>query len=201
METPLSPLEFMRRARRLYADREAVVDGDLRWTYAQFFERCDRWSVGAAGARRAARATAWPTSRPTRTPSSTRSTPCRRSAPSSCRSTTGWRADEFAYIIQHSGATVVCVDDDYLEVVDAAARPNCRACATSWRSRARATAGSTTRRSWRRRRRRRARPPRRRDRPADHQLHERHDLAPEGRDDHAPQRLRERRRHARPHAT
>ena len=45
METPLTPLEFMRRARRLYADRPAVVDGDLRWTYAQFFDRCDRWSV------------------------------------------------------------------------------------------------------------------------------------------------------------
>jgi hypothetical protein len=32
MEVPLSPLEFMRRSRRLYADREAVVDGDLRLT-------------------------------------------------------------------------------------------------------------------------------------------------------------------------
>ena len=45
MELPLSPLEFTRRARRLYADREAVVDGELRLTYAQFFDRCDRWSA------------------------------------------------------------------------------------------------------------------------------------------------------------
>jgi fatty-acyl-CoA synthase len=44
VELPLTPLEFARRARRLYADREAVVDGDLRLTYAQFFDRCDRWS-------------------------------------------------------------------------------------------------------------------------------------------------------------
>ena len=29
METPLSPLDFARRTRRLHADREAVVDGDL----------------------------------------------------------------------------------------------------------------------------------------------------------------------------
>jgi len=29
---------------RLYAEREAVVDGDLRLIYAQFLERCDRWS-------------------------------------------------------------------------------------------------------------------------------------------------------------
>ena len=40
METPLSPLDFARRARRLYADREAVVDGDRRFTYREFFERC-----------------------------------------------------------------------------------------------------------------------------------------------------------------
>ena len=44
MEIPLTPMEFARRARRLYAEREAVVDGELRLTYAQFFDRCDRWS-------------------------------------------------------------------------------------------------------------------------------------------------------------
>ena len=32
METPLSPLDFARRTRRLHGDREAVVDGDLRLT-------------------------------------------------------------------------------------------------------------------------------------------------------------------------
>ena len=45
METPLTPMEFARRARKLYADREAVVDGSLRLTYGQFFDRCDRWSA------------------------------------------------------------------------------------------------------------------------------------------------------------
>ena len=45
METPLTPLEFARRARKLYAQREAVVDGNVRLTYAQFFERCDRASA------------------------------------------------------------------------------------------------------------------------------------------------------------
>ena len=45
METPLTPLEFARRARKLYGTREGVVDGDLRLTYEQFFERCDRWSA------------------------------------------------------------------------------------------------------------------------------------------------------------
>ena len=45
METPLTPLEFARRTRTLYSNREALVDGALRLTYAQFFERCDRWSA------------------------------------------------------------------------------------------------------------------------------------------------------------
>ena len=45
METPLSPVDFARRTRRLHADREAVVDGELRLTYRQFFDRCDRWSA------------------------------------------------------------------------------------------------------------------------------------------------------------
>src|SRR6267143_818474 len=49
METALTPLEFARRARKLYGDREAVVDGDLRMTYEQFFDRCDRWSAALQG--------------------------------------------------------------------------------------------------------------------------------------------------------
>lgn len=42
MELPLTPLEFARRTRKLYPEREAVVDGELRLTYEQFFSRCDR---------------------------------------------------------------------------------------------------------------------------------------------------------------
>ena len=42
MEMPLTPIDFARRARRLYAERGAVVDGNLRMTYAQFLERCAR---------------------------------------------------------------------------------------------------------------------------------------------------------------
>ena len=45
IDVPLSPLEFMRRARRLYGSREAVVDGDVRYTYEQFFARCERWAA------------------------------------------------------------------------------------------------------------------------------------------------------------
>jgi acyl-CoA synthetase (AMP-forming)/AMP-acid ligase II len=43
MELPLIPLDFARRARKLYGDREAVVGGGLRLTYTEFLERCDHW--------------------------------------------------------------------------------------------------------------------------------------------------------------
>ena len=36
METALTPLDFLRRARKIHGAREAVVDGDLRLTYAEF---------------------------------------------------------------------------------------------------------------------------------------------------------------------
>jgi len=49
MEIALTPLEFARRARRLYPEREAVVDGAQRFSYAQFFERCERWSAALQG--------------------------------------------------------------------------------------------------------------------------------------------------------
>ncbi|GIR54993.1 MAG: hypothetical protein CM15mP62_24640 [Rhodospirillaceae bacterium] len=45
MKVALSPMEFAKRARRLYSEKEAVVDGNLRFTYEQFFTRCDKWSA------------------------------------------------------------------------------------------------------------------------------------------------------------
>jgi fatty-acyl-CoA synthase len=44
METPLTPMDFARRARKLYGAREGVVDRGERLTYEEFFDRCDRWS-------------------------------------------------------------------------------------------------------------------------------------------------------------
>ena len=113
-------------------------------------------------------------------------------------------AADFAYIINHSGARVVCVHPDYLAAVDGirARLPQVRHFVAL--EGGRQTAGlrgwpdyeqllSEARGSF-------ARPEIRRTRSADHQLHERDDLTPEGRDDHAPQRLHERRRHADPSA-
>src|SRR5438128_3689801 len=107
----------MRRTRRLHPQREAVIDGDLRLTYEQFFERCDRWStalqrLGVAQGDRVAYI-----------------------APNVHQQLESFYAvpqigavlvpinfrlslDDFAYIIEHSGATVVCAWEDYLEGID-----------------------------------------------------------------------------------
>ena len=42
MELPLTPLDFLTRARRLFPDRIGVVEGDRQWTYGEFADRCDR---------------------------------------------------------------------------------------------------------------------------------------------------------------
>ncbi|HEX4906698.1 MAG TPA: long-chain-fatty-acid--CoA ligase [Acidimicrobiales bacterium] len=42
MELPLTPLDLLLRARRLFPNRIGVIDGDQQWTYADFAMRCDR---------------------------------------------------------------------------------------------------------------------------------------------------------------
>src|SRR4030095_6043143 len=117
METPLTPLEFARRARRLYPEREAVVDGALRLTYRQFFERCDRWSgaLQRLGVRQGDRVACI-------APNTHAHLESFYSVPQLGAVTVpiNYRliADDFAYIINHSGARVVCVHSDYLDAVD-----------------------------------------------------------------------------------
>jgi fatty-acyl-CoA synthase len=118
METPLTPLDIMRRTRRLYPDHEAVVDGDLRLSYEQFFARCDRWSSALArelGVVRGDRI-AYIAPNTHAQLESFYAVPQLGAVlvPINYRLT----ADDFAYIISHSGARVVCVHADYLEMVD-----------------------------------------------------------------------------------
>lgn len=42
MKVPLTTLDLLTRARRYFPDRVGVIDGDQRWTYAEFADRCDR---------------------------------------------------------------------------------------------------------------------------------------------------------------
>jgi fatty-acyl-CoA synthase len=117
METPLTPLEFARRARKLYPERIAVIDGDSSWTYAQFLDRCDRWSAvlqqfGIKSGDRIAYLSpnthaqlesfyAVPQVGAVLVPLNYRLT-----------------ADDFVYLISHSGSRIVCADGEYLGAID-----------------------------------------------------------------------------------
>jgi fatty-acyl-CoA synthase len=117
METPLTPLDFARRTRRLHGDREAVVDGDLRLSYAQFFDRCDRWSAAlqGLGVRPGDRVA-------TIAPNTHAQLESFYAVPQigAVLVPINYRlaADDFKYIVNHSGASVLCVDQDYLDTVD-----------------------------------------------------------------------------------
>src|SRR5881392_3833504 len=117
MEVPLTPLEFARRARSLYGNREAVVDGGLHLSYEEFFDRCDRWSaalqsLGVQPGDRVAYIApnthaqlesfyAVPQIGAVLVPINYRLAPA-----------------DFAYLIQHSGARLVCAHADYLDAID-----------------------------------------------------------------------------------
>jgi len=117
MQTPLTPMEFARRARRLYGSREAVVDGERRWTYAELFDRCDRWSsVLQEYGLRAGDRVAY-------------------IAPNTHAHLEGYYAvpqigavivplnyrllpSDWVYMVNHSGSKVLCVHEDFLEQAD-----------------------------------------------------------------------------------
>ncbi|TQN32819.1 fatty-acyl-CoA synthase [Haloactinospora alba] len=117
METALTPLEFARRTRRLHPQREAVVDGNTRMTYERFFDRCDRWSaalqnMGVSKGDRVAYVApnthgqlesfyAVPQIGAVLVPINYRLSP-----------------EDFVYIVNHSGATVVCAHSDQLDALD-----------------------------------------------------------------------------------
>jgi fatty-acyl-CoA synthase len=116
MEIPLSPLELARRARRLYPAREAVVEGDLRLTYEEFFARCDRWSAAlqALGAKEGDRVAYI-------APNTHAQLESFYAVPQigAVLVPLNYRliADDFVYLINHSGARIVCVHSDYLDTV------------------------------------------------------------------------------------
>jgi acyl-CoA synthetase (AMP-forming)/AMP-acid ligase II len=119
METPLTPLEFARRTRKLYGDRIGVVDGDLRLTYEEFFDRCDRWSAAlqGMGVQKGDRV-AYIAPNTHEELESFYAVPQIGAVlvPINYRLT----ADDFVYITSHSGAKVLCVHPDYVAAVDGA---------------------------------------------------------------------------------
>ena len=118
METPLTPLEFQRRARSLYPDRECVIDGATRLTYEQFFARCDRWSAALQrlGVRKGDRV-AYISLNTSSHLESFYAVPQIGAVlvPINFR----LQRQEIEYIVQHCGAKVVCAHADFLETVEA----------------------------------------------------------------------------------
>ncbi|MGH3155711.1 MAG: AMP-binding protein, partial [Streptosporangiaceae bacterium] len=117
METALTPLDFARRTRRLHGSRVAVIDGDLRLSYEQLFSRCDRWSAALAGlgVRPGDRVA-------TIAPNTHAQLEAFYAVPQlgAVLVPVNYRltADDFVYIVNHSGTSVLCVDRDYLDTVD-----------------------------------------------------------------------------------
>jgi fatty-acyl-CoA synthase len=117
VETPLTPLGFARRTRRLHGSRLALVDGDLRLSYDQFFDRCDRWSAAMRelGVRPGDRVA-------TIAPNTHGHLEAFYSVPQigAVLVPINYRLapEDFAYIVNHSGASVVCADGNYLSQVD-----------------------------------------------------------------------------------
>src|SRR5262244_1823143 len=111
MEIALTPMEFARRARRLYTDREAVVDGEERFTYGQFLERCDRWSAALQ---------ALGVGRGDRVAYIAPNTHAHLEAYYAVPVPINYRLlpQDFEYIVNHSGAKVVCAHSDYIEAVE-----------------------------------------------------------------------------------
>ncbi|MDE3002040.1 MAG: long-chain-fatty-acid--CoA ligase [Gemmatimonadota bacterium] len=117
MNTPQTPMEFARRARTLYGLKEAVVDGDGRWTFSEFFNRCDRWSTALAGL------------------GVEQGDRVAYIAPNTHRHLEGYYAvpqlgavivplnyrllpSDWVYMLNHSGTRVLCVHEDYLEQIE-----------------------------------------------------------------------------------
>jgi fatty-acyl-CoA synthase len=117
METPLTPLDFLRRARKLHGNREAIVDGDQRFTYEEFGRRCDLWSAALAklGVKRGDRVA-------TLAPNMHQHLEQYYAVPQlgAVIVPMNYRlvADDFVYLANHSGTKVMCVHPDYVDTVD-----------------------------------------------------------------------------------
>ena len=117
MKVALSPIEFARRARRLYSKNEAVVDGDLRFTYEEFLNRCDQWSdaLQKMGVKKGDRVAYI-------APNTHSHLEAYYAVPQigAVLVPINYRlsSDEFEYIINHSGAKIVCAHPDYFDSVD-----------------------------------------------------------------------------------
>jgi fatty-acyl-CoA synthase len=118
MELPLTPLAFGARARRLYGGREAVRQEEACFTYFEFLDRCDRWSsrLQALGVKPGERVAYIAQNIPAHLEAY-------YAVPQvgAVLVPINYRLSgaDFVYIVNHSGARMVCVDKEYVEAVEA----------------------------------------------------------------------------------
>jgi fatty-acyl-CoA synthase len=117
MQTALTPIDFLRRARKLHGQRLAVVDGELRLSYEQFGRRCDQWSAALwrLGVRPGDRVA-------TLAPNMHQHLEQYYAVPQAGAVIVplNYRlaAADFVYLANHSGSKVLCVHADCLDTVD-----------------------------------------------------------------------------------
>ena len=117
MEVPLLVNDFLRRAAKLYPGQEAVVDGDLRLTYAQFNDRVQQLAnaLTALGVAKGDRvAILSPNSHQFLEVLYATAAIGAGVVPINYRLI----ASDFEYILKHSGTKVAIVDSDYASVVE-----------------------------------------------------------------------------------
>ncbi len=113
---PLTPTAFLDRARAVHRDQVALVDGDVRRTYAELADRCERLAGRAGRARRRARR-----------PRLGAGAEHRRGARGALRGAVGRRGAQRAQhpaaappswrtIVGHAGARVLLVDTDLADL-------------------------------------------------------------------------------------
>ncbi|MEL6563415.1 MAG: AMP-binding protein [Pseudomonadota bacterium] len=116
---PLTPLSHLRRASHVFADRTAVIYGNHRVTYAQYYERCTRLASALA-----AMGVAPGDVVATLIPNLPAQAEAHFGVPAcgAVLNTINTRldVDTVAYILDHGGAKVLLVDTQFLELAEAA---------------------------------------------------------------------------------
>lgn len=117
---PLTPLSHLRRAAQVFADREALVYGDTRLSYADYHARCSRLASALAAAGVAPGEVV-----ATLLPNIPAQAEAHFGVPAAgaVLNTINVRldVDTVAYIFDHGGARVALVDSQFLELAEAAA--------------------------------------------------------------------------------
>jgi fatty-acyl-CoA synthase len=117
-ERPLTPLVFLERARRMFGDRTAVIDGDRRFTYEEMYDRVARRAAAlrAAGLSPGDRVAVL-------APNTCEMLELHYSVPAGglvlLALNVRLRAGELAEIVAHAGARLLLFDDELADTADA----------------------------------------------------------------------------------